>query len=123
MRIRSKFNIQEVADVRYAPAESKTRIRVVMGAVYATGAPEAENVSYAKATPTGKIELTVDNPDAFAFFEPGREVYVDMTLAPRRCRACNGGGVVWGDRDPVTKQVQQTPCTRCGKSGIDPDQS
>lgn len=122
MRIRSKFTVSEVADVRYSPAEAKSRIRVVMSAVYATGAPEAEDVSFAKATPSGKIELTVDNEAAFAFFEPGRQVYVDMTLAPRSCSQCHGGGVIWPNQ-PGNTTLTKITCPRCSGGGIDPVQT
>lgn len=122
--IRAKFNVSEVADLRYSAGEGKNRERIKMNAVYATGAPEAENVSFAKATPSGTVELLVDNPEVFGFFEPGREFYVEFRAAPRRCRDCHGGGVKWS-ADPsapgTTKQVQ-VPCERCNKTGIDPDQ-
>lgn len=121
MLVRAKFNVSEVADLRYSAGEGKNRERIKLSAVYATGAPEAENVSFAKATPSGTIEILVDNPEVFGFFEPGREFYVTFDRAPRRCRACFGQGVTWTPATPDAKSVQ-APCERCGKSGIDPEQ-
>jgi hypothetical protein len=40
-----------------------------------------EDRRYSKATPSGSIELLIDNPPAEAFFEPGKLVYVDFTSA------------------------------------------
>lgn len=119
--IRAKFNVSEVADLRYSAGEGKNRERIKLSAVYATGAPEAENVSFAKATPQGSIEILVDNPEVFGFFEPGREFYVEFRAAPRRCRDCHGGGAKWTTATPEAKPVQ-VPCERCNKTGIDPEQ-
>jgi hypothetical protein len=120
--IRAKFNVSEVADLRFSAGEGKNRERITMSAVYATGSDAAENVSFAKATPSGTITILVDNPEVFGFFEPGREFYVEFTAAPRRCRECHGGGVKWS-QDPVTSKQVQTPCERCNKTGIDPEQT
>jgi len=43
----------------------------------------AENAQWAAATPSGKIEMTINNPPAFQWFVDrlGREVYIDITEA------------------------------------------
>lgn len=46
-------------------------------AVYDTSVPENER--YAQATPTGSIEMRVDNPAVV--FEPGKSYYLDFTPA------------------------------------------
>lgn len=51
---------------------------VHMHPVYGDG---TENKSYAQATPCGNLSLTITNPDAFPFFVPGEEYYLDITSA------------------------------------------
>jgi hypothetical protein len=38
-----------------------------------------ENKTFWKYTPSGKIEMQIDNPEAFKMFEVGKEYYVDFT--------------------------------------------
>lgn len=38
-----------------------------------------EHKRFQKATPSGHIELNVDNPDAIVHFEPGKHYYVDFS--------------------------------------------
>lgn len=40
-----------------------------------------ENKSFSLYTPTGKIELAINNPDAVGFFIPGEEYYVEFRKA------------------------------------------
>lgn len=37
--------------------------------------------SFAKYTPSGSIELSITNPNAFGIFTPGAQVYVDISQA------------------------------------------
>ncbi|MDR7237127.1 hypothetical protein [Neobacillus drentensis] len=37
-----------------------------------------ENKTFWKYTPSGKIEMQIDNPEAFKMFEVGKEYYVDF---------------------------------------------
>jgi hypothetical protein len=53
---------------------------VVLNPVYSTD-PNHENKSFWDATPSGKIELWISNPNAFKQFEAGKEYYVDFTQA------------------------------------------
>jgi hypothetical protein len=43
-----------------------------------------ENKTWAKYTPSGKIELTIDNPDAYDQFELGKTYFVDFSIAPAK---------------------------------------
>lgn len=43
--------------------------------------PDDENSKFFKASPSGKIELSVVNPEAAAQFEVGKEYFVDFTPA------------------------------------------
>ena len=42
-----------------------------------------DNKTWAAATPTGKIEMQINNESALAQFNPGDEVYVDFSPAPK----------------------------------------
>jgi hypothetical protein len=43
-----------------------------------------ENKTWAKYTPSGKVELSIDNPDAYEYFELGKTYFVDFTEAPAK---------------------------------------
>ena len=43
-----------------------------------------ENKTWAKHTPSGKIEISIDNPDAYDQFELGKTYFVDSTPAPAK---------------------------------------
>lgn len=51
--------------------------RVNLVAVYG-GSTNAEDNTYAKATPTGSLELQIDNPSARGIIKPDAEFYVDL---------------------------------------------
>lgn len=38
-----------------------------------------ENKKFWKATPNGKLELSITHPDAAKYFEVGKEYYLDFT--------------------------------------------
>lgn len=82
MSVRGKFTVTEltfwqdpgVPEAKYY----ETGRRVVLQCVYdKNGIPEDRQ--YAKATPTGKIEMVIDNPSAIAQFPIGQQFYVDFT--------------------------------------------
>ena len=57
---------------------------LTFGAVAAGKYPEDgsdENNTYAKFTPSAKIEITVANPELHGKFRPGETFYVDFTPA------------------------------------------
>ena len=43
--------------------------------------PQHENKKFWEATPSGSIELNINNPDAVEEFELGKEYFVDFTPA------------------------------------------
>ena len=73
--VRCKMKVVERKDQMWYSAE-KPITAVVLAAV--TG--EA-NKTWAKYTPSGKIELSIDNPDAYAYFEIGKTYFVDFNAA------------------------------------------
>ena len=50
--------------------------QVVLQPVYAGSDASEEDKAFWDATPNGKLEMTITNPDAAEFFELGKEVYV-----------------------------------------------
>lgn len=70
MAVRAKFRVSSVTDFGFTK-------QVKLVAVSDDGIPE--NQRYHKATPSGTLEMTIDNPPASDQFAPGREFYVDFT--------------------------------------------
>jgi len=73
--VRGKFTLQSIQHHSWSPTAQTFKF----GAVYDNGTEE--NKRYAKATPNGTLEMTVDNPPAQAFFELGKSYYLDFSKA------------------------------------------
>lgn len=73
--VRGKFQVIEVAQVNW----SKDTRKIKLQAVY--DQTTEENRRYAKATPSGSIEMTIDNPPASDALALGKTFYVDFTPA------------------------------------------
>jgi hypothetical protein len=69
--MRAKFEVQSVKRTTWGR-------EAVAVAVYSGN---AEDNQFAAATPTGKLEITVTNPAAMDFLEPGKSYYLDFTPA------------------------------------------
>jgi hypothetical protein len=63
-----------------------TNEEVELSAVYG-GSTNAEDNTYARATPTGRLQLQIDNPSAQGFFKPGKKYYVDISEVPEETPA------------------------------------
>lgn len=70
--MRAKMQIQSVL---LTGSYSET---VSMSAVYG-GSTNDEDNSFAKTTPSGKIELQIANKELHGVYKPGQEFYVDFT--------------------------------------------
>lgn len=70
--VRGKFQLQEVRNVYWNP-NAKV---LVFAASYDSSIPE--DVKFAQATPSGRLEMQVDNPAALAKFELGKYYYLDF---------------------------------------------
>lgn len=68
--VRGKFTLHEIHQMAYGGST------LIFRAEYDPDLPEDQ--SYAKATPSGEIVMTVDNPAALAQFELGKAIYVDF---------------------------------------------
>jgi hypothetical protein len=73
-KTRAKFKVSSVTTF-----ETAGQKQVELWAVWDDGIPE--NARFAKATPSGQIKITIDNPPAAEIFAPGKFFYVDFTLA------------------------------------------
>ncbi len=73
--VRAKFQVSSITKHSYGPATTIL--------LYAQCADSIEeNKRFAKYTPSGRLELTVDNPPAQEFFELGKSYYLDFTEVP-----------------------------------------
>jgi hypothetical protein len=71
--VRAKFTVQSSTEV---PWNTDAR-QVVLAPQYDTSIPE--DLRYSRATPSGRIEMQIDNPPAAVQFEQGKAFYVDFT--------------------------------------------
>ena len=71
--VRAKFICESIKEYAYGGRELSFR------AVYDDGTPE--NQRFSKATPSGLLTMTVDNPPAAEFFTLGKAYYLDFTEA------------------------------------------
>jgi len=72
MKIRAKFSVSSVTTHAYGAETPK------LHAVYGDGKANAE---WAKATPDGSLEMTIDNPNAQGILLPGEEYFIDIRPA------------------------------------------
>lgn len=73
--MRAKMTIQSILKTDYSEI-------VTMAAVYG-GATNDEDNSFAKTTPSGKIELSIANKELHGVYKPGDTFYVDFTPVPK----------------------------------------
>lgn len=71
--MRAKFNVSSIKTGEYGQD-------VTLFAVYG-GSTNAEDNQFAKATPSGKLDMHIDNPKVFDFFKEGESYYLDFTKA------------------------------------------
>jgi hypothetical protein len=77
--VRCKMIVTERKNVFNQWSGTKLTTAVILSAV--TG--EA-NKNWAMYTPSGRIELSIDNPDAYGYFELGKTYFVDFQEAPAK---------------------------------------
>lgn len=79
MTVRAKFFVSEIKHA--ATPGSEPFATIVMQPVFGSYGDGQVNESWAKYTPSGKIELSVTNPAAIDQFDVGRAYFVDITPA------------------------------------------
>jgi hypothetical protein len=70
--LRAKLRCNTIAHYEHGAEEVK---------LFAVYAKEGENAAFAKASPSANFTITIDNPAAKGFFEPGQEYYFDINPA------------------------------------------
>ncbi|HQT97979.1 MAG TPA: hypothetical protein PK416_08895 [Thermodesulfobacteriota bacterium] len=80
MTVRAKFTVVKVQPfgTEEYPMDGGS---VILAPVYSED-PNHENKAFWDATPSGTIEMNINNPKAFGQFELGKEYYIDFTPAP-----------------------------------------
>lgn len=76
MTVRAKMRLTSMTEVKWSPTADPSR-RVRLETQYDSSIPEDQ--AFTKATPSGHIEMTIDNPAALAQLELGKAYYVDFT--------------------------------------------
>lgn len=61
----------------YVPGQSMERVQ--LSAVTGDASEDDPNRSWSIATPAGNLDLTIANPEAWGFFEPGAEYILKIT--------------------------------------------
>lgn len=83
--MRAKFIVESVTN---RSSFGKKYQIVLLHAQYATiskdgvESADTENNQFAEATPSGRIEMSINNPKAIDFFKPEMSFYIDFTEAP-----------------------------------------
>ncbi len=72
MTVRAKFRVTSVERHEFGAENVK------MMPVYSQD-QDSENYKFWTATPSGRIEMQINNPEAHGTFEPGQEFFVDFT--------------------------------------------
>ena len=72
--VRAKFKVDFVTDFG-------TFKKVELSAVYSHDRNKEDN-QFSSATPQGKLEMSITNPEASNFLQPGKSYYLDFTEAP-----------------------------------------
>lgn len=71
-KVRAKFRVNHVAPSADGSA------RIYMAAVY-SDVPGSENKQFSDATPDGNFQMTIKSGGPIAFFESGKDYYLDFT--------------------------------------------
>lgn len=75
-KMRAKMQIQSVEQFEHG---EKLRMFPVCGKAPFGPNGESEDNTYARFTPSGSLELQINNPDLAGKFKPGQRFYVDFT--------------------------------------------
>ena len=77
---RCKFMVTKKSEIAYRTYEGKIERQVELTMQPVTGGSD-ENDKFFAATPSGEFKVGVIDPAAVADFNPGDEVFVDISLA------------------------------------------
>ena len=77
MNVRAKFTVSQIIETKYGPQPEASYKTVILEPRYDQTIPE--DVRFLLATPSGRMEMRIDNPKALEQFIPGKSFYVDFT--------------------------------------------
>lgn len=75
--VRALFVVSDVLERKDADGGTMSQI-VKLNPSFANK-PDDPNHAFWKATPTGNLEMTINNPAVFGFFKPGKSYFLDFT--------------------------------------------
>lgn len=75
--VRGKFVLQVKSENMWSPTARVLKFSAVCNGT-------EENRNFHKYTPSGTLEMTVDNPTALEYFELGKAYYLDFTKADQK---------------------------------------
>ncbi len=75
--VRAKFAVINIVTKAWGPQPGQSTSFVHLEPRYDESIPEDQR--FQKATPSGHIEMQIDNPAAVAILVPGKQFYVDFT--------------------------------------------
>ena len=78
--MRAMFTVNDVLERKGADGSVMSQI-VRLNPVYENN-PDHPNYKFWKATPTGSMEMTINNPAAFDFFVSGRKYLLSFEQTP-----------------------------------------
>ena len=79
---RCKFHCTSVETNEYGG--TIVRLSAVSPSPAADGFAHGEDHAFWTATPTGKIEMQINNPYGSELFQPGADFYLDFALVPKQ---------------------------------------
>lgn len=77
--LRAKFRVDSITYHKASDGQTEQE-QIRLTAVYSDD-PESENAKWSRWTPSGVLEMTITNPDAFGKVSNGHEFFVDLTPA------------------------------------------
>lgn len=92
-RTRAKFQCHSVTDHGHNK-------QVSLGAVYSRK-EGTEDYSFTKATPSGTVQMAIDNPESAVQFKPLRLYYVDFIECPEEMQSYDLDGKHKGNNPPM----------------------
>lgn len=82
MAVRAKFYCTSITKSAWSPNKPATQVAVTFAPVpFDHANPNSENSRFWKASPSGELRLSIDNPAAVEQFEVGKEYILDFTPA------------------------------------------
>ncbi len=79
MSVRAKFTVTQIVETRFGATPEQAYKTVILEPRYDQSIPE--DVRFLVATPSGRMEMRIENPAALEQFVPGKSFYVDFTPA------------------------------------------